>query len=66
MKVEYQITMERTQRIALSFTADNDELAEEMAHELCTNATPSDFASGDEERDYALCDSGGTLIKDWD
>ena len=47
-------------------TVDNDELAEEMAHELCTNATPSDFASGDEERDYALCDSGGTLIKDWD
>jgi hypothetical protein len=65
LKMEYHITMERTQRIVFSFTANNDSEAEEKANELCNSAAPSDFAGGDEERDYALCKSGGILVKDW-
>lgn len=63
--MEYRVTMERIQRIAINFTADNDVEAEKKANELCSNTAPSEFAAGDEERDYALCKSGGILVKDW-
>lgn len=38
--MEYHITMERTQRIVFSFTANNDSEAEEKANELCNSAAP--------------------------
>lgn len=64
-KMEYNITMERTQRVAVTFTADNDEEALEKAAEINRAATPEDFESGDEEHDYALCDGAGNLLVDW-
>lgn len=64
--MEYCITMERTQRVAITFTADNDDEALLKAAELNSAATPADFEGGDEEHDYALCDSSGNLLVDWD
>ena len=52
--MEYCITMERTQRVAVTFTADNDDQAIEKAAELNRTSTPADFEGGDEEHDYAL------------
>ena len=63
--MEYCITMERTQRVAFSFTADNDDEALKKAAELNRTAAPTDFEAGDEEHDYALCDSAGHLLVDW-
>lgn len=63
--MEYCITMERTQRVAVSFTADNDDQAMEKAAEINSTATPMDFEDGTEEHDYALCDTAGRLIIDW-
>lgn len=60
------ITMERTQRVAFSFTADNDDEALKKAAELNRTSTPADFEGGDEEHDYALCDGAGNLLVDWD
>ena len=62
----YSITMERTQRVAVTFTADNDDQAIEKAAELNRTAAPTDFEGGDEEHDYALCDDAGNLLVDWD
>ncbi len=63
--MEYCITMERTQRVAVTFTADNDDQAIEKAAELNRTAAPTDFEAGDEEHDYDLCDSAGHLLVDW-
>lgn len=63
--MEYNMTMERTQRVAVTFTADNDEEAMEKAAEINRTATPEDFEGGDEEHDYALCDGTGNLLVDW-
>ena len=41
--MKYSITMERTQRVAFSFTADNDDEALEKAAELNRTSTPADF-----------------------
>ena len=62
----YSITMERTQRVAVTFTADSDDEALEKAAELIRTSTPADFEGGDEEHDYALCDDAGNLLVDWD
>ena len=73
--MKYSITMERTQRVAFSFTADNDDEALKKAAELNRTSTPADFEGGDEEHDYALCDGvstpifivdAGNLLVDWD
>ena len=64
-KMEYNITMERIQRVAVTFTADNDEEALEKAAEINRTATPADFEGGDEEHDYALCDGAGSVLVDW-
>lgn len=62
----YNITMECTQRIAVSFEAENDDDAIEKANQLCNTADSSEFEGGVEERDFALVD-GEThaLILDW-
>ena len=44
--MEYCITMERTQRVAVTFTADNDDQAIEKAAELNRTAAPTDFEAG--------------------
>ena len=49
--MEYCITMERTQRVAVTFTADNDDQAIEKAAELKRTAAPTQFDAGDEEHD---------------
>ncbi len=64
--MEYCITMERIQRVAVSFTADNDDQAMEKAAEINRAATSADFEGGTEEHDYALCDTAGRLLIDWD
>ena len=64
--MEYNITMERAQRVVVTFTADNDEEALEKADKINRAATPADFEGGDEEHDYALCDGVGNLLVDWD
>lgn len=64
--MEYCITMERTQRVAVTFTADSDDEAMEKAAEINTTAKPADFEGGTEEHDYALCDTAGRLLVDWD
>ena len=62
----YCITMERTQRVAVWFDAPNDEAAERKAERINDLAKPSDFETGDEERDFALEDvSEGRTIIDW-
>lgn len=63
--MEYCITMERTQRVAVSFTADNDNEAIEKAAKINEMAAPADFENGTEEHDYALCDTAGRLLVDW-
>ena len=63
--MEYCITMERTQRVAVTFTADNDDQAIEKAAELNRTAAPTDFEAGDAEHDSALCDTAGHLLVDW-
>lgn len=64
--MEYCITMERIQRVAVNFTADNDDQAMEKAAEINNMATPADFEGGTEEHDYALCDTAGRQLIDWD
>lgn len=64
--MEYCITMEHIQRVAVSFTADNDDQAMEKAAEINRAAAPADFEGGTEEHDYALCDTAGRLLIDWD
>lgn len=64
--MEYCITMERIQRVAVNFTADNDDQAMEKAAEINRAAAPADFEGGTEEHDYALCDTAGRLLIDWD
>ena len=64
--MEYCITMERTQRVAVTFTADNDDQAIEKAAEINRASTHADFEDGDEEYDYALCNGAGGVLIDWD
>lgn len=65
--MNYCITMEQTRRIAVFFEADSDEESEEKAAQINRAMSSDDFASGDDERDYALCntDTGHTII-DWE
>lgn len=63
--MESCVTMERTQRVAVTFTADNDDQALEKAAELNREAAPADFEGGDEEHDHALCDGTGSVLIDW-
>lgn len=65
--MRYCITMEETRRIAVYFDADNDKLAEEKAAQINRKTKAENFASGDSERDYALCNmESGKTILDWD
>lgn len=64
--MEYNITMERAQRVVVTFTAGNDEEALKKADEISRTATPANFEGGEEEHDYALCDGAGNLLVDWD
>lgn len=64
--MKYCITMERTQRVAVWFEAENDEAAEQKAERIYDDTMPEDFESGSEEYDYALEDvSDGRTIIDW-
>ena len=64
--MEYCITMERTLRVAVHFKASSDVEACEKAVEIYNNAAPTDFEAGDEEHDYALCDTRGRTLVDWE
>lgn len=62
----YCATLERTQRIAIWFDAENDKEADREASRLCDNAKPADFESGTEEYDYALDNvSEGRTVAYW-
>lgn len=63
--MEYCITMERTQRVAVFFTAENDDQAMEKAVEINNSAKSADYEGGTEEYDYALCDTAGRPLVDW-
>lgn len=65
--MEYNMTVERTLRIAVSFQAENDEDAEKKAAELFADmaAHPVKFEGGDVEYDYALCGENGRTVIDW-
>lgn len=64
--MEYCITMERTLRVAVHFEASSDDAACEKANEIYDNATPTDFEAGDVGHDYALCDTSGRTLVDWE
>lgn len=65
---EYQLTMERTERVYFTFRAPDDESAERMAAQIYDYAmdNPSWFAGGSVEGDYALCDDQDRTLIDWD
>ncbi len=65
--MKYCITIEKVRRISVTFCADNDEDAEEIAAQINRNTTNAEFEPGDEEQDYALfnCDTQRQII-DWD
>ena len=65
--MEYNMTVERTLRIAITFEAENDKAAEEKANELFVDMIehPEKFEGGDKEHDYALCADGGRTVVDW-
>lgn len=66
--MEYCITMERTQRIKVNFSAENDDEAEEHAGKLYEHAkqNPAMFSGGETEHDYALTREDGRTIFDFD
>lgn len=63
--MEYDITMERTQRFAVQFTAENDEEARHIAEEIFKSKNPDDFDGGDVEYDYAVSALDGREIEPW-
>lgn len=63
--MEYIITMERTQRIAVSYRADSDDAARRKASEIYDNTKPEDFESGTAEEDYAVDSEDGRVIEAW-
>lgn len=64
--MEYCITMERTLRVAVTFTAESDDEAMEKAVGIKRAAATAYFEGGTEEHDYALCDTAGRMLVDWD
>lgn len=65
--MNYCITMEQTRRIAVFFEADTDEDAEAKAAQINRLTSSDDFAAGDDERDYAVCNTDtGQTIFDWE
>lgn len=73
--MEYEITIERTQRVCCTFHAENDEEASSRASELFGKLTgisieevdsPAGIADGDTEWDYAVTDATGRTIVDWE
>ena len=64
---EYQVTMERTERICYTFHAPDDKTAEKMAAQIYDYAmdNPSWFADGNIDGDYALCDDQDRTLIDW-
>ncbi|WP_308856753.1 hypothetical protein [uncultured Oscillibacter sp.] len=65
--MNYCITMEQTRRIAVFFEADTDEDAEAKAAQINRLTSSDDFVAGDDERDYAVCNSDtGQTILDWE
>lgn len=65
--MEYEITMERTVRFAVTFQAEDNDEAEEKANAIF-NAAMEDtdqFEGNDEEFDYALhnLDTGEELVE---
>lgn len=63
--MEYCITMERVQRIAVRFNCDSDEEAQKKANEIFDNTKAEDYEGGDVEEDYALDDETGRNIVAW-
>lgn len=63
----YNMTMERTLRVALDFEAENDAEAEKRADQIFTDAIahPEKFEGGDIEHDYALCDDQFRDVVPW-
>lgn len=64
--MQYCVTIEQTRRIAIPFCADSDEDAKAMAMQISEQTSDAEFASGDEERDYALYnDDTQRTVLDW-
>lgn len=66
--MEYEITIERTQRVCRTFHAENDEEASNRASELFGKEvdSPAVIADGHTEWDYAVTDATGRTIVDWE
>lgn len=63
--MRYCVTMERTTRIAQWFEATSDEEAKIIAEKIHDDMKPSDYESGDEEQNYAICEETGRTVLDW-
>lgn len=66
--MEYEITIERIQRVCFTFHAENDEEASSRASELFGKEvdSPAVIADGNAEWDYAVTDATGRTIVDWE
>ena len=66
--MEYELTIERTQRVCCTFHAENDEEASSRASELFGKEvdSPAVIADGSTEWDYAVTDATGRTIVDWE
>ena len=66
--MEYELTIERTQRVCCTFHAENDEEASSRASELFGKEvdSPAVIADGHTEWDYAVTDATGRTIVDWE
>ena len=65
--MRYCITMERTQRVAVWYDANDDEDAEWRGDQILADFQehPQKFADGDEEFEYAICSEDGGDIVTW-
>lgn len=65
--MEYEITIERTQRFRYTFKADNDEAAKQQAGKLfCEEVEAHEtISTGEVSWDYAVMDEVGRTIIDW-
>lgn len=64
---EYQLTIEYTYRMAVTFRANSNEEAEKLAEKIATSDEIMERIDmeGEREIDYALCDAGSRTIIDW-
>lgn len=65
---KYYMTAERTLSLGFEIEAENDEAAQLKAMELfgALQTSSEEFESGGETFDYALDDSEGRVVVDWD